>query len=109
MLGAMGRSLQTIGGILLVAAAWLFVAESFGWVPASVADAWGLKTLLAGAVCFGGGLVLTVTTPLARRLSGTRCVRCRRRIERGQTYCMDHLRETLNEYRDQKNVGYQHR
>ncbi|MBD3866601.1 MAG: hypothetical protein IFK94_00605 [Acidobacteria bacterium] len=105
----MGRSLQTIGGILLVGAAWLFVAESFGWVPASVADAWGLKVLLAGAVCFGGGLFLTVATPFTRWLAGTRCVRCRQRIERGQTYCMDHLREALNEYRDQKNIGYQSR
>ena len=105
----MGKSLQTIGGIVLLAAAWLFVAESFGWVSEAVADAWGLKALMAGAVCFCGGLFLAVATPVTRWLSGTRCVRCRRRIERGQTYCMDHLRETLNEYRDQKNIGYQSR
>ena len=104
----MGRSLRTIGGILLVGAAWLFVAEAFGWVPKSLGD-WGVHALLAGAVCFGGGLIISVATPLTLWLAGTRCVRCRRRIERGQTYCMDHLRETLNEYRDQKNVGYQPR
>lgn len=102
----MARSLRTTGLILLAAAAWLFVAEALGWVPSSVADAWGLKVLLVGATCLGGGLVLGVTAPMTRWVSGTRCVRCRRRIERGQTYCMDHLRETLNEYRDQNSARY---
>ena len=96
----MGRLLRYLGFAMLVAAVWMAFGETAGWVSPSVAKTWTKPCFVAGAVLFGSGLLLGSLAPVARRLRGGRCVRCGHPTEQGQTYCWDHLQETVNEYRD---------
>jgi predicted nucleic acid-binding Zn ribbon protein len=94
--------LRYLGVLILAGAAWLVLAESFGWLPISLTEIWLVPTIYAGGICLVSGLLLGMLSPVGRHLSKTRCVRCGAPIEKGQTYCLDHLRETLNEYRDRQ-------
>jgi hypothetical protein len=60
-------------------------------------------------VCFAAGLLLALFTPVRQKLSRGRCARCGAPIERGQSYCLDHLRQTVNEYQDQASRGEMYR
>ena len=96
----MGRSLRSIGVILIAASVWSYLAEAMGWVSSGLAAEWGGFGLKAGVLCLAGGILAAILAPVGRELRRGRCVRCGAAIERGQTYCMDHLKETLNEFRD---------
>ena len=96
----MGQMLRRMGMAIWVAAVWLILAELAGFVPAGTSDVWVWRVIWAGAVPFGLGVLGGVLWPLMRELRRGHCVRCGRRIERGQTYCHDHLQATVNEYRD---------
>ena len=98
--GIVGRMLRTSGVTLVAAAMCLAVATSAGWVPAESVDPWIAPGLLGGLGLAGAGVLLSLLSPLGRMLRRSRCVRCGAAIERGQTYCIDHLRETVAEYRD---------
>lgn len=95
------RRLCYFGLAILAVTAWLLVADLQGWLPPGVASAWTWPLIRAAAACFGGGIALMIASPLLRELRRGHCVRCGKRIERGQVYCLDHLQQTLNEYRDQ--------
>ncbi len=97
----LARRLCYLGFAILAATAWLLIADMKGWVPAGTADAWTWTLVRAGGVCLGAGAALMLFSPLARELRRGHCVRCGRTTERGQVYCLDHLQETLHEYRDQ--------
>lgn len=97
----MDRTLRYSGMVVLAVAVWLLVAGELDWISSGIADEAFRPTLLAGLALWCVGLLLGLLGPLRRRLEGGRCVRCGKRTERGQTYCIDHLRATLNEYQDQ--------
>jgi predicted nucleic acid-binding Zn ribbon protein len=45
-------------------------------------------------------LVLRVVAPVTKHLAKGRCSVCGVPVERGSIYCMDHLQQTVNAYRD---------
>lgn len=97
----MARSLVSLGLLVLAIGACTLLAEEFDWVgQGALAHTWFPVLLRVGVACVVAGVALAALSPLTRSLRGGRCARCRRRIERGQTYCADHLRETVNEYQD---------
>lgn len=98
----MGRSLRYFGMLVLVAAAWLAVAGELGWLPAELSGTWVRPVATGGALCLGLGFVLGLSAPIGRKLTGKRCVRCGTAVESGQTYCVDHLRESIQEYQDRR-------
>lgn len=97
----MGRSLRYLGMALLAATAWLLIADAAEWVPDRLATEWVHIGIKAGLACLAGGILLGIFNPVRREWSRGRCARCGRSIARGQTYCLDHLQATINEYRDQ--------
>lgn len=96
----MGRTLRFLGLALLAAAVWTSLAEAIGWITPALASDWGSLALKSGLLCLGAGILLGAFSPVGRELRRGRCVRCGAPIERGQTYCTDHLVATVNEYRD---------
>lgn len=96
----MGRTLRYLGLLLIAGSVWLYLSEAMGWISPGLAAEWGGFGLRAGALCVVGGLLSALLAPVGRELRRGRCVRCGAPIERGQTYCMDHLRQTVNEFRD---------
>jgi hypothetical protein len=97
----MGATLRSLGLVLLVAAAWLFLAEEVGWMTGDLPQALARPLGTAAILCLGVGWVLRVIQPVARELDRGRCTRCGARTERGQTYCRDHLQQTIREYQDE--------
>ena len=96
----MHRTIASFGAATVALTAWLLLADALAWMPAGVADAWIPVTLRATGVCFAGAAVLFLVGRAVRGVRRGRCVRCGSRIEPGQTYCRDHLRATVDEYRD---------
>jgi len=97
----MGRRLLGLGVMLIVVTVALWVAEVAAWIPASTDDRWSGLTLKAGLIALGAGLIFRVLVPLAGMLPKGRCTACGRSTERGHTYCLDHLRATVNATRDE--------
>ena len=96
----MGPLLRRVGLGLWIATIWLALAQLAGLIPAGRADVWLWRGAWAGTLVLGAGLVAGALAPVSRELRRGRCVRCGVRIERTQTYCRDHLQQTVNEYRD---------
>ncbi len=105
----MSRSLRYLGMLALATAAWLAIAESAGWVAPAIADGWLRLAVRAGVVLLALGVLGTLVAPVGRALRRGRCVRCGVSIERGQTYCLDHLRRTVDEYNDRSRDQFVHR
>jgi hypothetical protein len=105
----MGRNLRYIGLAILAAAAWLLIAMEAEWIPGSLPEVVIPLLVGAGLLCFAGGLLLGVIMPVGQKLRRGRCARCGAVIERGQSYCLDHLRETVNEYQDHASKGEMYR
>lgn len=97
----MGKNLRNLGLVVLAAAAWVILAGEFGWISAGNADRLFAPLLYGGATLLAAGLLALILAPLFFGLQRGRCVRCGASIERGQTYCLDHLQATLHEARDQ--------
>lgn len=102
----LARRLCYLGLAILAVTAWLLVADLRGWVPQGVASTWTWPLIRAAAICLGAGVAVAVLSPLMREFRRGRCVRCGKRTERGQVYCLDHLQQTLNEYRDQTRASF---
>jgi len=96
----MARLLRVAGSTMLAAAAVLLLAGEAGALSASHVDAGFLPLLKAGVLCLAGGVALALLAPLGRVVRMSRCVRCGRTIEKGQTYCHDHLKNAVQEFRD---------
>jgi hypothetical protein len=96
----MGRILRNFGLTILAVTAWLLIAEEAEWVTNAYLNMSIPMLAGAGAVSLGLGLLLSLFTPVRQKLRRGRCARCGAKIERGQSYCLDHLRETVNEYQD---------
>jgi len=96
----LGRFLRIAGLLLLAVATWLLIAGESGWIAVEMADAWFGPVSQSGAAMLVLGLLSGLFAPMTRRMRQGRCVRCGAGTERGQTYCMDHLRQTLHEAKD---------
>lgn len=105
----MGRVLLYVGLVALALSAWLLIAEEAAWIPAGTVGAAAPAILVGGAICLGLGLLMMLVSPVGHKLKRGRCVRCGAVIERGQSYCLDHLRETLNEYQDRSREHHMRR
>ncbi len=103
----MDRSLRYLGLSILAAAAWALIAGEIGWILPVTSDAWFGPLFKVGGICFLTSLVLTAIVPGLRWVRRGRCVRCGAPTERGHTYCLDHLRATVNETRDHQHAGRQ--
>jgi hypothetical protein len=97
----MGRRLQWLGAVLILATIGLWVADTASWIRGSTDDRWSGLTLRAGLTALAVALLLRLLTPVAAMMGGARCTVCGRSTERGHTYCLDHLQETVNTARDQ--------
>lgn len=103
----MAALLRYLGLLALALGTWLLIAEEASWLSNEDFYAFTRPILLGGCVAFLGGIVLAVLSPVARTMVGARCARCSASVPRGQTYCADHLRATVQEYRDrQHKQGY---
>jgi len=100
ILEGVGRTARYIGLVVLAGAAWFLVAGEVGWISHDVADTWFRPFAGAGAALFGAGFLLGALGTTLHWLTRKRCVRCGARTERGQTYCLDHLRATVHEAQD---------
>ena len=97
----MSQSLRYLGLGVLALTAGLLAFEEAKWMPSDVVGPWIVPGIWAGAACLVGGIVLAVLGRVGASLGRGRCVRCGASIRKGQTYCNDHLQETVNEFRDQ--------
>jgi predicted nucleic acid-binding Zn ribbon protein len=96
----MGRGLTTLGAVLLLATLALWIGDAIGATNGLDPSLSGW-TLKGGAALLAAGLFLRVLYPVGRRVVHGRCAVCGHPVERGHTYCRDHLQETVNSYRDQ--------
>jgi predicted nucleic acid-binding Zn ribbon protein len=83
---------------LLTIALW--IAGVADWLPAGMDDQWSALSLKVALVVLAASFVLRVISPVTKQVSRARCGVCGRPIARGQVYCLDHLQETVNAYRD---------
>jgi predicted nucleic acid-binding Zn ribbon protein len=96
----MGRGLLSLGSLLIVATVTLWIAGAAEWVSQSFADSASSITLKAGLVLVAGSFVFRILAPMTKQMTKARCAACGAPVERGQTYCLDHLKETVDSYRD---------
>lgn len=101
----MARSLRGLGFLLLAAAVWLVLAGAAGWARESWADSAARIAAVTGAASLAGGIALGLLTWVSRPIRQGRCARCGTRVERGQTYCLDHLMATVAEAREHARKG----
>jgi predicted nucleic acid-binding Zn ribbon protein len=52
-------------------------------------------------VALGAALLMRLLSPISGFMAKGRCIVCGHLTERGHTYCLDHLQETVNSGRDQ--------
>jgi len=96
----MGRGFFSLGSSLLVATIAVWIAGAAGWLPEPLDDQIAAVTLRAGLVLVGASLILRIVSPVTKQLGKGRCAVCGIAIDRGSTYCLDHLQETVNAFRD---------
>ena len=58
--------------------------------------------LAAGGICIALSFVAGIFKPISKVATKNRCVRCRRPIPKGDIYCKDHLKQAVNEAREQQ-------
>ena len=95
-----GRTIRFLGLLVLAAAAWFLVAGEAGWIADDVADRWFLPLAGLGGAVLAAGSLLGALDPALRWMSRGRCARCGAATERGQVYCLDHLKATVHEAQD---------
>ena len=101
----MGHVLRRLGLGIWIATTWLALAQLAGVIPSGTADEWLWRGVWAGTAMLGLGLLAGIFAPVSRELRRGHCIRCGARIERTQTYCHDHLQQTVNEYRDRQRMA----
>jgi len=96
----MGPKLRWIGSLLILATVALWVGDATALIPASTDNQWSGLTLKAGLIALAGAVLLRLFAPVANLMRSGRCAVCGHPTERGRTYCLDHLQETVNATRD---------
>lgn len=98
-------------GLLLLVAALLFPVLSH--VRRDVSDdpweEWADRLMTGSFIVFGLAALLAVLDKLGMRVSGQRCMDCRKPIEHGKQYCRDHLKQRIDaareKYHGQRGMG----
>jgi hypothetical protein len=95
-----GSLLYRLGGLLILGDIVYLVV----WQGAmGGADNHLFRTILgAAAVCLLGGLLMSLLSRAHSGITVPTCPRCGRKVARGRVYCDDHLKETINRYRDEQ-------
>ena len=90
--------LRTLG-ILMVAAGliWMAVAEIVLHQPRGGQVR---LLLLGGVVMLILSLIFTISGRVSAKVAGRRCPRCGKPVSKGHIYCADHLKEAVNQFRD---------
>jgi hypothetical protein len=96
-----------MGVAILVATAWLLLAETAEWVSPETCDPWIKRGAVLGLAALGAGIVLRILAPVGRGISRERCERCGAPTGPGQKLCRDHLKATLDALRDQNREALQ--
>jgi hypothetical protein len=96
----MARFLIRFGGLAL-AGAFVYLAVWETWMGGADNRLF-LNLLGAGGAAVAAGLVVWMLGRGVAGLAGRSCPRCGRRVARGRVYCDEHLREAVNEFRDQE-------
>ncbi|HKB06828.1 MAG TPA: hypothetical protein VKF61_00965 [Candidatus Polarisedimenticolia bacterium] len=96
----MGRALQRLGGVLIVAAVVYLAAAQI--LSGDVNRKLFLIMAASGGVSLALGFLLSIAGRGMAAMAGRSCPRCGRRVAPGRVYCEEHLQETINEYRDQQ-------
>ena len=96
-----GRTLSYLGLVVLAGATWFLVAGEAGWISVEISDQWFLPLAKVGGICVVAGVALGFLSRALRRAKQVRCVRCGAPTERGQSYCLDHLQQTVLEAQDE--------
>lgn len=96
----MTRRFFTLGSTLLLTTVALWVAGALGWMQAPNADRWSGITLAGAMTAIAAALCLRLLVPVFGMVTTGRCAVCGHRTDRGHTYCLDHLQETVNATRD---------
>lgn len=94
------RLLLRFGGLAIVAAC-VYLAIWETW-KGGADNALFLRIVTAGGVSLGLGLLLRILGRGVAGLVSRSCPRCGRRVPHGRVYCEDHLKEVVNEFRDQE-------
>lgn len=53
------------------------------------------------AVLLGLWFLTLIVNPMGKAVKSNRCARCGKKIPKGDIYCADHLKQVVQEYRDQ--------
>ena len=101
----MARTLRMLGILALAAGAVLMLLVEAGTIQGDWVDPATVMLFRAGAAVLAIGIVLALLAPLGRVLVSSRCVRCGCAIEKGQTYCHDHLKTAVQEFQDKHRAG----
>jgi predicted nucleic acid-binding Zn ribbon protein len=79
-------------GLIWMAVAEIFLQQSRGGQ---------VRLLLFGGVSLLVlSLVLSISGRVSARVAGRRCPRCGKPVSKGHIYCADHLKEAVNQFRD---------
>lgn len=97
----MGRMLWLLGLTLILVTVGLWLADATEVITGATDDHWSHLTLRVGIISLGGALFLRLLAPVVKQIRKGRCAVCGHPTERGHTYCLDHLQETVNAARDQ--------
>ena len=92
--------LRFLGIALLVAAVWGLLAGAAGWMGDELSGSLARHAALGGFACLGAGLIAGFLAKMRPPPGRGRCRSCGAPTERGQIFCLDHLLETVGEYRD---------
>jgi len=84
--------LSVAGGLLYMVVAELVLKESHG--------ARVRMMLLMGVLFLAISLAFTVFGRVSAKMAGRRCPRCGKPVLHGHIYCTDHLKEAVNQFRD---------
>jgi hypothetical protein len=90
--------LRTLGILTIVGAIlWMVLSE----VVFHQSHGSQVRLMLgAGVALLAASLILSIVTRVTSKMSGRKCPRCGRPVQQGHTYCQDHLKETVNQFRD---------
>ncbi len=97
----MGRGLLTIGSVLLLLTAALWVAGATDVMEGAIADHWSSMSLKAGLIALAAGVLGRLLSYFAKGFTRGRCEVCGKRTLRGHLYCADHLQAAVNATRDE--------
>ena len=90
--------LRTSGILFLMAAVlWMVLSE----VVLGEGRGSQVRFLLGtGVALLAASLAVSMISRVSSKMAGKRCPRCGKPVQQGHTYCADHMKEAVNQFRD---------